>query len=660
MHDAPLTCIHRLTLLAIFIAASVSLISQPKLSREFGRIGKDDLEYTPDDTEAPAVVLFDIGETRFIRTDSWFEIKFTRTKRVKILSEEGLDYGNISIQYYSDGYGRTEKVEDIKCFTYNLTSTHQLEKTELNPKEVYSETVNNYWEKKVFAMPQVKPGSVIDIQYTVYSPFFFNLPDWEFQSDIPTVYSQYEVSMIPFYEYIYLLQGISQFDEQTSIVDPGLRRQFRGIEFQDYVHTYVMKDVPAFKDESFISSPNDYIMKLDFQLSKYHPLTGGDVEVMTTWPKLIDDYDDHEKFGKYVKKSQRTAKDIIEGLALSDLSDEAKSKIIIEYVKQNFTWNKIYGEHANQKPNELLKTKSGNIGSINLFLLGMLQEAGINAKPVIISTRSHGKVHSKYPFASFFNYVVILVDLGSTSYLADGSESDLPFNRIPTRCMNGMGLLMQEDYSWIDLYSGIESWDIKSITLEPDLQQGVLKSSVISSFTEFDAYTTKKKFDDDPEKIEESLRNEGFQNISDIRTKNFDKISSPYIMACAGEYPLEIIDDKIVIKPFLHFPWGSNPLSQKERNYPVDFVYKHNEQYNSAIIIPEGYHISYIPQNLSLDNAIATITYSASEMKGRITIMAKLAFKKSVYQSDEYHKLQSTLAATVKKFNDAIVLEKSE
>lgn len=660
MHCAQLSCIQKLTLLTFFIATSINLISQPKLSREFGRIGKDDLEYTPDDDEAPAVVLFDIGETRFTSTDSWFEIKFTRTKRIKILREEGLDYGNISIQYYSDGYGRTEKVEDIKCFTYNLSPTHQLEKTELNPKEVYNETINNYWEKKVFAMPQVKPGSVIDIQYTVYSPFFFNLPDWEFQSDIPTVYSQYKVSMIPFYEYIYLLQGISQFDEQTSIVDPGLKRQFRGIEFQDYVHTYVMKDVPAFKDESFISSPNDYIMKLDFQLSKYHPLTGGDVEVMTTWPKLIDDYDDHEKFGKYVKKSQRTAKDIIEGLALSELSDLKKSKIIIEYVKQYFTWNGMYGEHANQKPNELLKTKSGNIGSINLFLLGMLQEAGINAKPVIISTRNHGKVHPKYPFASFFNYVVILVDLGSTSFLADGSESDLPFNRIPTRCMNGMGLLMQEDFNWIDLYSGIGSWDNKSITLEPDLRQGILKSSVISSFTEFDAHTIKKKFGDDSEKIEESLQNEGFQNITDIRTKNFDKISSPYIMAYTGEYPLEIIDDKIVIKPLLHFPWSSNPLSQKERNYPVDFVYKHNQQYNSLVIIPEGYRISHLPQKLSLDNAIATISYSASEMKGRITIMAKLEFKKSVYQADEYHKLQSTLGATVKKFNDAIVLEKSD
>ena len=41
-------------------------------------------------------------------------------------------------------------------------------------------------------MPNVKVGSVIEITYKVRSDFIFNFQDWEFQSTIPTVWSEYQ------------------------------------------------------------------------------------------------------------------------------------------------------------------------------------------------------------------------------------------------------------------------------------------------------------------------------------------------------------------------------------------------------------------------------------------------------------------------------------
>ena len=85
--------------------------------------------------------------------------------------------------------------------------------------------------------------------------------------------------MIPFYEYQFITQGIKRWDFQDSRI--GTKDRYwgelayvygkevaGGIKFQDYIHTFVLKDIPAFKDESYITSRQDYIIKMDFQLSE--------------------------------------------------------------------------------------------------------------------------------------------------------------------------------------------------------------------------------------------------------------------------------------------------------------------------------------------------------------------------------------------------------
>ena len=57
---------------------------------------------------------------------------------------------------------------------------------------------------------------------------------------------------------------------------------------------------------------------------------------------------------------------------------------------------------TNKSVKDLLSSKTGNSAEINLFLAGMLNAAGIEAYPVITSTRSNGKIQSDYPFLQPF------------------------------------------------------------------------------------------------------------------------------------------------------------------------------------------------------------------------------------------------------------------
>lgn len=212
----------------------VSTLNAQDFSRDFTVISKREIDLTTydKDPEADAVILFDKGESLFADTDNGFEIQFTREKRLKILKESAIDYAEVRIPYYSDGNKGVEQVVAIEGYSYNFEEGRLIKK-ELDSKGIFTEKINEYWNVKKFVLPDVKPGTIIEYKYVLKSPFHFNLPDWEFQSKIPTVFSKYVVKLIPFYEYAFLAQGIDHFDEHTSVEEKGVARVFGAIQYRD-------------------------------------------------------------------------------------------------------------------------------------------------------------------------------------------------------------------------------------------------------------------------------------------------------------------------------------------------------------------------------------------------------------------------------------------
>lgn len=651
-----------ITLVVIALFLFQPLVAQT-LTSEFGVVRKDDLALAvyEKDPEAEAVVLFDVGESVFFDTDRGYDIRFTRTKRIKIFNKAGVDYAEVSIPFYVDGFGKTEIIISIEAYSYNLVNG-ALVKKELDKAKVYEERINDRWRAKKFVFPDVKEGSVIEYKYVLQTPFHFNLPDWEFQDRIPTIYSQYTAKLIPFYEYVFLAQGISKFDFQESKPDKLTRSWGSvggGLEFKDMIHTYVMKDVPAFRDEAFITSPNDYLAKIDFQLAKFNSPRGGNTEIITTWPALNKELLKHQNFGKYTKSAEKLAAKILETeINTGQKNSLEKSKQIIEYVKASFSWNGSYSKTASKSPKEFLNQKSGNAADINLFLIAMLRAAGVDAQPVILSTRNHGKIKSDYPFEHFFNYVIVLVNIDKHAFLADGTEALIAFNRIPPRCINEKGLVVIDtEVKWVDLHSSIQSLENKNISLTLDTKSLKAKAGVTIQATEFEALDYRNSFNNDSTKIKESLTKSGISSVSRINTYNYDKANLPYIISYEGETSLERIDNKIVVSPFLNFPIKENKLTQKKRAHPVDFIYSKKETLTSVIDIPKGFKVVSIPEEYMVNSDLAEISLKYNITDNVIEAVAHYHFKKSLYISAEYDKIKLYFDMMVKKFNEEVVFE---
>jgi len=612
------------------------------------------------DPDAEAVVLFDIGLSEFIDYNNSYLIQFTRTRRIKVFDQAGLESAEITIPIYHDDW-RSEIVESIEAYSYNYENS-QLTKKELDQSSVYEEVISENWKGKKFVIPDVKEGTIFEYKYVITSPFHFNLPDWKFQDKIPTIYSRYTVHMIPFYEYIFLVQGTNQFSYQNSEVDKGLTRRFGAVEFNDMVHTYIMKDIPAFKDESYMTSIEDYIMKMDFQLAKFTDLSGVTTEVISTWDKLKDTYQKHPDFGKYIRKNQKLAETILKTeLNLDNLTEEQKVETIVNYVKKSFRWNGYNATFASKPAKDMINEKNGNAADINLFLITMLQKAGIKALPVLISTRSHGKVGYDYPFSHFFNYVIVLTEVDGKSLLTDGTEVNLGFNRIPIRCMNEKGLLIQEgDVRWINLNSNLLSKSIFDIELNIDPEQDVASTSVVAQSTEYESYNLKEKFENDSAKYVHFLHENGFSLISNMKFKNYENPEKIYYYSFKGEVQIEKLDDNIIVKPFINIPPAENSLTMKERNYPVDFAYPKSVKLKTKITIPENYILVDHPDKIKIENDLATLILQYDLNENKLTLDGEYTFKQSVYQPNQYDKVKYFMKYIVKLFNTPVVLKKNQ
>jgi hypothetical protein len=628
--------------------------------KEFGKIGKDEIELKQysQDKDAEALVLFDIAKSYFVRKESSFDIVFERTTRIKVLSEAGIKWAEVEIPFYQEG-GIYEKVYDIEAYSYNYENG-LIDKTPLNISNTFNEKINNYWNVKKFAVPGVKEGTIIEYRYKINSQYKFNLRDWEFQWKIPVVYSEYEVKMIPFYEYSFLLQGATKFDSQTSYVDKQSSHQFGSITFQDMVHKYIMKDIPAFNNEEFITSINDYIIKIDFQLSKINYPNGSIVDIITTWEDMNKELLKHNDFGKYARKSEKLASKLFKAKNLALNDDREKFENVMEYVKGNYNWDKSNGKYASKTPKKFVEEKYGNSADINLFTIGLLNASGIAAKPVLISTRENGKIKYDYPYTHFFNYVIILANVDGDNILTDATEILGLNNRIPSKCINDKGLIIQEDrIEWIGLECAFPSEIVTDMQIEIT-NDAIINSRITKNATEYDASYYRNIYTDNTETIKKRLETTDYFIIdSSITVHNQLNKEKPYILNYKQTSKLEIVNEKYYLSPFLNETISDNPLKQNERTYPIDMTYPRQRIYNSTILIPEGYKVEYIPSAQKIKNQLFESTYSTRFDDNQLIISFDYYFKKSVYSASDYSKIKFYFNEIVKKGNEKVVLSKS-
>jgi len=118
----------------------------------------------PSDTNANAIILFDVGGTKL---NDNLELVFSRTTRIKILREAGYTWGTNSVTIYSKD--NQERIEDIEGATYVMGADSNAVVTEMDDDAIFKEKLDDTHTRYKFTLPKLSPGCIIEYRYTDFS-----------------------------------------------------------------------------------------------------------------------------------------------------------------------------------------------------------------------------------------------------------------------------------------------------------------------------------------------------------------------------------------------------------------------------------------------------------------------------------------------------------
>ncbi|MCK9220583.1 MAG: DUF3857 and transglutaminase domain-containing protein [Bacteroidales bacterium] len=628
---------------------------------EFGKISIDELKINcyPKDTTAPAFVVYDLGEAVFIPFDEEFNVLYTHRKRIKILTKQGISFAQMIIPLFRSGKYKDELI-NLEAFTYNLEDG-RIKKVPLDKSTIYEQKVSDKYYIKKVAFPDVREGSIIEFNYQVQSPWLFHLQEWYFQSEIPVRLSQFILKLNPFYQYTYVLRNARKFDEYIEDKENGQNRYFDNVSYRETICTYRMRDVPAFKETDHISCSEDNFVALYFQLSSIKSERGYVYDQLDTWPKLSKDLIKDSEFGKYITSAEKFSKDIIEQQGFLNLSQAEKFESIVTWVKDHFVWNREERIYAGRSPKSVFTTKNGNSAEINLFLTGMLNAAGIEAYPVLISSQGHVKALQDYPFLFFFNYVIVNAKIDDHWILTDGTEPMCENQTIPPRCINGKGYLVKEEgSSWVDVNGDGSSLTNTQLRMKFNTALDSLEINCLIDFKGYSALRARKSYTQDKDFLESYFHNaemEQGDSVSVMNLKNENTIN-PFSVYFEGKIPVNRVDNYLEIDPFCHFPIRENPYPGSIRKVPVDHIYPYTKSFSCSIVLPTGYRLKKAPEKLFRNNERINIQFGSAVQDSIVSVTGSYTLKKGIYPANDYLSLKLDFIDIIKLFAQHLIFEK--
>lgn len=636
--------------LAILFLLSLTVLAQKdKDIPAFGKVDKAELEMKECDFDrnAEAVVLFDVGEISCSIAGGAVYSELQCHVRIKILKDKGLDRADIHIRYYS--YRGIQNVKNLSAQTYNLDQEGNVVVSKLEKKLIYNKKIDSRRSEEVFTFPEAKAGSVIEYKYTITGA---DLDDWYFQRSIPVKFSRYIITLPNEFEV---------YCQQVCSLPVELKNESRGIH---NVKKYTMKDIPALRDEPFISCESDYLQRVEPRIIAVNtPMRRH--SFVRSWPQVIKGLMEDEDFGMQLKKEIPRTADLDE--QLKRLTDPfQKMTAIHNYVRKNMEWNGYKSIWALDGVKSAWKEKKGTSGEINLILVNLLKDAGLNAHPILLSTREHGRVMASLPGVSQFDKVMAQVKIGDKKYILDGTEKFTPSTLIPEEVMFSEGLVIEkiDTYEW----GWTQLWDEKQLNRNLTLlqasisEEGKMSGEALVYSYDYARLNRLPAIKKDKDKYIEQYFTSKMDGLSidSFRIDNIDQDTLPLMHKIYFKQPVTASGDYQYFSLNMFSGLEKNPFIADSRF--SDVFFGTNQQYSviGNFRIPNGYSFETLPKNIRMimpDTSIS-VTRMISTADNTVSVRMMLDFKKPFYSIEEYPYFKEFYKQLFTLLNEQIVFRK--
>ncbi len=594
----------------------------------------------PPDPEATGVVLYERGDYSVENREGYIMLIKKIHRKIKVFDANKFTGGTVEIPYYNED-DEGERVTKITAITHNGIS-----KKYLASDAIFDVDEFQNWSAKRFTFPDIQDGSILEYIYTIETPYFGLLGGWSFMNDLPTLYSELHTEIPGNFTYNRTLYGNRKLDEEMAEIKkscfhlPGFK-----VPGDCESATYAMKNIPAFKKEEYMLSPNNYKPSIKFELAQIIDLDESRRGFAKTWKELDNTLKYHKKLGRQLKNTG-FFKDNLPSSLLSTADKMERAKGIFYHIQKQMTWNKWIGIYTDKGVKEAYEQKSGNSAEVNLSLANALIAAGLDAQIMLLATRKEAIPSKQYPVRTDFNYSIVFLQIGKDKYFLDATEKYAPFGTLPLRALNITGRVLdfKKGSYWEPIVPQAKNMHYinAQLTANPD---GIFTGKISEVSTGHISIAKREAYNDftKEEQIKRKQSNNEFLNISDLAIENATDLEQPY----KEEYNISLYGQQVAQHNFL-YPFfmqkffAENPFQKEKRLYPIDFGFPVINNYLISIDLADVYKVEKLPENklvrLPEDDGSLSVVYDQSGSK--VNIRLSLRLNNTSYPTEAYKSLQ--------------------
>jgi hypothetical protein len=652
------------------LVASLFALAAPLATAQWTQPTPEELSMTsqPQVPGAAAVYLF-----REETTDDKLH-SFSIYTRLKVLTDRGKEYSNVELNYAHSHEGASFTVEDIQGRTIHPDGTI-IPFTGKPYDKLVEKTQGVKFMAKVFTMPDVEVGSIIEYRYNLrYDDYYFVAPKWYIQSDLFTRKAHYTwkptgKTLISSDDRGQLTNSIAWFpilpvgadlklteSPSTSFTDDKPRL------FELNVH-----DIPPAPDEDFMPPISSFTFRVLFYYSPYR--TGDEYWKSESkhWAKVRD---------KFIGPGPAVTAAVHDLVAPSDTQDQKLRKLyasVMQIENTNFTREHSSTEEKAQGFKEVRNTddiwtrKRGTDDQITELFVAMARAAGMKAYLAIVTNRDRSIFLKGYPSLSQLDDYIAIVNVDGKEQYFDPGSRYCPYQHLNWKHTMAGGIRQTEGGAdFVEApgegYMYSRTQRVAELALD---QQGSVTGKIIMTYSGSPAVRWRQLYlTGDATSMERAIRTSVEHLMPqgiEVKVTSIDKLDDyekPLVANLEVKGTLGSSTGKRLLLPADIFEANSKPtFPHEKREIPVYFQYAHINQDAVRITFPATLTLESLPaSDKTIFQKVAAYNLATMSTPTSFTVRRDYVIGDIIFVPNDYAGLRGFFSKFQNKDQETVVL----
>ena len=589
------------------------------------------------DPEADAAILFREGTLDDDENDG---TSLRLYIRIKIFNDRGRRFADIQLPYKVE----LGKITDVEARTIRPDGTPvEVESRDIFDKLIFKNS-NGTHRAKVFSMPAVEPGTIIEYRYRQSYPQGFRYFLLELQSDLfikqlhyrinPPIISKSDVRWVTFNvqdEKRFQPAWDGSFNVKAENITPFKREPMMPPELtvKMWAWLYYSNELETKPDKYW----REYAERMNYRAASEVNPTKTIRRIVETITKTNDKSDEK------IIRIYRYVQSEIQNIGPRDEREEEPNKP----PATNSPFKK------NDTADDTLKRRYGTPREINRLFIAMLKAAGFDARVVELTTRDDNFFQKSFADSFQFNSEVTALVAGDGSIkFYDPGTPYCPFGSLAWEKEAVTGLLYgKKDWRFVETsVTEAERNNEETRLLIKPFADGRVEAQMESRLTGLRALELRSEMvgltrEQQRDRVLASAKdhlptatiNESSVTISDVlNTLNPVDVSYKFTLP----QMVTPTEKRLLLKPALLTRRDENFLSATSRTNSLYFHYPWSESERDVIETPDGYEIEQLPDAVDLDIGAARYRASFTRDGNRIIYERKLLVNAITFTARQY------------------------